>query len=343
MDYYAHTGRDAPSLRMDWQPLRDHLTRVAILARSRALDAFGDRMPWFVDAAYLEGLLHDLGKYRPGFQDHLRGVPVAAEDRYHKQAGAARAFAAKLWPVAFAIQGHHGGLPDASGLRNAIRDKAGAAAAEEIWAIASADCPELASALATPAVERDPLRLEFLTRILFSCLVDTDWADTAEHERICFGREPDPIPPPLDPGVRLDLVRRAIASKAEAARSLGGGGTSPEVAEARDSVYRSCLEAAEGPAGLYSLTVPTGGGKTLSGLAFALAHADRRGLRRIIYVAPYLTILDQNARAIREALGLGPDDPAVFEHHGLADLGVRRADVDSDETRLEARPACGCR
>jgi CRISPR-associated endonuclease/helicase Cas3 len=101
----------------------------------------------------------------------------------------------------------------------------------------------------------------------------------------------------------------------------------------RDDVLAACLEAAERRPGLFSLTVPTGGGKTLSGLAFALKHAATHGLRRVIYVAPYLSILDQNARVVREALGVGRDDPAVFEHHSLAEPP---GDEDMNETTRAA-------
>jgi CRISPR-associated endonuclease/helicase Cas3 len=311
------------------------LTEVAILARGFALEALGDREPRLAEAAELTGLLHDLGKYRGGFQDHLGGLPVPAGDRYHKEAGAAKAAELKLLPAAFASEGHHGGLSNRARLRDAIAGVAGSTVAKEVWAVATADCPALASTTATLPAGVVGLRFDLLTRILFSCLVDADWSDTAEHERICHGRPPDPVPPPLEPAGRLEVLRRAIAAKAEAARGPASGGTSLEVAGARDAVYRACLERAEGPVGLYSLTVPTGGGKTLSGLAFALAHAERHGLRRVNYVAPYLSILDQNARAIREALGLRADDPAVFEHHGLADPGGRRGGDDPEQTGLE--------
>jgi len=341
LDYYAHTGSDESPQRSDWQPLRGHLTAVARLAKDRARDALGDRAGCLKDAAYAAGLLHDLGKYRPGFQDylkHLNRVPVAVEARYHKQAGAAKAYEARHVSAAFAIAGHHGGLPNPAGLREAIKGAAGKAAADAIWPAAIADCPELTLASPAPPADVDRLRLELVTRVLFSCLVDADWADTAEHERTWRGWEPDPTAPPLDPSRRLAEVQREVARKAEAARDSVVGGTSPEVAEARGEVYRACRDAAEGPTGLYTMTVPTGGGKTLSGLAFALAHAAKHGLRRIIYVAPYLSILDQNAAAIREALGLKDDDPAVFEHHSLADPVARRGDdgLDENETRREA-------
>src|SRR5439155_24478082 len=99
----------------------------------------------------------------------------------------------------------------------------------------------------------------------------------------------------------------------------------------------AALTAAEQAPGLFAMTVPTGGGKTLSGLAFALAHARRHGLRRIIYVAPYLSIIEQNAREIRRALGVEDELDFVFEHHSLAEpAGGPEDEAQSDEAGRRA-------
>lgn len=328
MDYYAHTGKDPNSPLDGGQLLRDHARSVAETARERARNALGERLPWLSEAASVTGLLHDLGKYRQGFQRHLEGRHFGPEgERYHKQAGAAKAKELSMEPVAFAIAGHHGGMPDDL---DDLEGPSGDEALTEIWPMATADCPEL-SAIGPANLALGRLEFDLATRILFSCLVDADWSDTAEHERKDRGWEPDPVPPKLEDQAEA-WIRRVQTYIAERARDC----TEPIVAEARADVLRSCLRAAEGPAGFYSLTVPTGGGKTLSGLAFALTHARRNGLRRIIYVSPYLSILDQNAGVIRKALGVGPGDQAVFEHHSLADPISPRRDDDPEETRRES-------
>ena len=90
----------------------------------------------------------------------------------------------------------------------------------------------------------------------------------------------------------------------------------------RKEILQACLEAAAQPTGVFSLTVPTGGGKTLSSLAFAMHHAVHHGKRRIIYVAPYLSIIDQNMQVIHEALGLTAEDRLLFAHHSLSEPAV---------------------
>jgi CRISPR-associated endonuclease/helicase Cas3 len=272
------------------------------------------------------GWLHDLGKYRPGFQCHVRGGQIAREESSHKQAGAALAFRERNNPLALVILGHHGGVPDGSSLSqlaSATVCPAGLPVVDQIWFDAVGDCPPLLELDLTPADVGKGLWADLFTRVLFSCLVDADWADTGRHERtIVYGLPPEPAPPSLEPEERLKRVEAFIADRA--ARPL-----EPHVKQARATVLDACLAAAANPPGLYSLTVPTGGGKTLAALAFALKHAASHGLRRVIYVAPYMTILEQNADAIRAALGVGPTDPAVFEHYSLAEPPAD----DSEETR----------
>ena len=146
------------------------------------------------------------------------------------------------------------------------------------------------------------------------------------HDDKVNGRVPPATPPSLDAAGRLQRVLSHIRERAATCQE-------PRIAEVRDNVLNACLDAAERKPGLFSLTVPTGGGKTLSGLAFALKHAASHGLRRVIYVAPYLSILDQNARVVREALGIEGDDAAVFEHHSLAEPP---GDEDMNETARAA-------
>jgi CRISPR-associated endonuclease/helicase Cas3 len=296
---------------------------VAAGARGRAAST---AVPGLAAQAGAAGLLHDLGKYRAEFQQYVRGLRYHRGDPLtrHKEAGAARAFDAGQNPIALAVLGHHGGIPDGSEIRPALT--AGRPVGEGVWGDAVADLPELATALDGLSPAPPGFAADLFVRVLFSCLVDADWANTAEHERVVKGRPADPPPPPLDPATRLARVEAFVAGLAN--RPL-----EPHVRAARAAVLAACLAAAANPPGLYSLTVPTGGGKTLAAFAFALKHATTNGLRRVIYIAPYTTILEQNADVIRAALGVERHDPAVLEHHNLAEPP---GDGDAAQTDPEA-------
>jgi CRISPR-associated endonuclease/helicase Cas3 len=311
--YFAHSVDGSLA---KGQYLAAHLLGVAEGAKHRAAVAMPDCVN-VSHAAEAAGLLHDVGKYRDGFINHLRGVNVPELERYHKQTGAAWAEGLELGPVVTAILGHHGGMPDDYEIDDSLSGIAGREAVTEIRDRAIADCRLLDEIKPGPYADFadfEALEEELVTRLLFSCLVDADWADTARHEQIAKGLPADPVPPPLDAELRLPKALAHIAGKA-------AGSTQPTLAKARADVLESCLAAAERRPGFFSLTVPTGGGKTLSGLAFALAHAKSHRLRRVIYVVPYLTILEQNAAVIRDALGVAADDLAILEHHSLADPG----------------------
>ncbi|MBP3956881.1 CRISPR-associated helicase Cas3' [Gemmata sp. G18] len=329
MLYFAHSARDdTGALDLEsFQFLAQHLHAVAEGAARRATLARPERTD-FAAAARLAGLLHDLGKYRPEFQLYIRDDPRYLKGNSltrHKEAGAAVAFDRGHKAVAFAIAGHHGGIPDGTECLGAVSGPNGRVVAASLRATATRDCPELGAPVPIPPQLPNGLAWDLFTRVTFSCLVDADWSDTGAHEREVKNWPAEPDPPALEPGERLARVEAFIAGRA--ARPL-----EPHVKRARAEVLAACLVAAERPSGVFTLTVPTGGGKTLAALAFALKHAARHGLRRIIYVAPYMTILEQNADAIRDALDVGAADPTVFEHYSLADPG----DTNANETDLGA-------
>lgn len=317
-NFFAHsTGlRDFS----DWQPLATHLLNVAELARQKAIETGWTLLP---EAAFAAGLLHDLGKYRPEFQQYIRQLRAKGDPlTFHKQAGVAKAKESKLIPVAFAVYGHHGGIPDKSELEAGLKQPA----ANVDWSIATADCLQLATLGSNSLDLSGPFHADLLTRLLFSCLVDADWSDTGEFERQSKNLPADPKPMLLDPADRLGNVLQYIARRSASCKE-------EHIRRIRTSILDACLLAADCPAGLFSLTVPTGGGKTLAGLAFALKHAAKHGLRRVIYVAPYMSILEQNIDVIREALGIGPNALDLFEHYSLAEPP---GDDDNETSRMAA-------
>lgn len=316
-EYFAHSSplRNGPP--DGWQVLRDHLQGVARRAKIMAeLSGVAD-LP---EAAETAGWLHDAGKYRQAFQDFIRGLPPRGS-KQHKEAGAAWAAKAGDLPVTLAILGHHHGIPDKDDAAKAVKGPDGWAVLPSVETAATEDCPELNSVRLAKRGGASAVD-ELFARLLLSCLVDADWTDTSEHDRSVRGWPELPNAPWLNPSDLLQKLLAFVDDQSALTRERN-----PSLAEVRRAVLDSCLSAAELPRGLFSLTVPTGGGKTLSGLAFALKHAEAHDLRRVIYVAPYTSILDQNADVIRRALGATVGDLTVFEHQSLAEpQGPKLAD-----------------
>ena len=277
---YAHSIKQRP--KSEWEPLEAHAIRVAQAARGR-VEVFGAG-----DIAEALGLLHDLGKVKPEFQRKLEGE---ANDVTHSGEGAKVLFHGPGRPLAAAIAGHHGRLPDPDRLRNRIEGAKTIPVPDWCtvpdwnWPAHIRSCKSLA-----------PYRLQFLVRMLYGALCDADDRETAAF----YAMETDRAPGEITQAMQ----------KAFNAHMAGMGGTGP-VNNLRHRVLVHAREMAAEPPGLFTLTVPTGGGKTLTSLGFGLDHALTCGLRRLIYVIPYTSIIEQTADVFRDVLG--PD--AVLEHH----------------------------
>lgn len=176
-----------------------------------------------------------------------------------------------------------------------------------------------------PTWAGDPLRCEFLIRMLFSCLVDADWLDTEAHlqpETASVRGANAPI---------FELWQRFESEQ----RNLLACACGTPVNRARSEIYGACIRAAEGPQGVYRLTVPTGGGKTRSGMGFALRHALTHNLERIIVAIPYTSIVDQTAEVYKRIFG----QENVLEHHCAMDIAVNASE---DATEAERRRQLAC-
>ncbi|HBC88777.1 MAG TPA: CRISPR-associated endonuclease Cas3'' [Lentisphaeria bacterium] len=310
---YAHSLKNQPQ--EYWQPLEVHLSETALLAKEFAtLFSSGD---WAHNAAWL----HDLGKADSSFQGYLLRENELDDAGYdsgrinHSSAGAALA-EQKLGPLvgrilAYIAAGHHAGLPDwfPSDTGKAALQVRLEEGKENLMRIENY-AEEILKRLSPlqrppPFVNSKEKNFHLWIRMLYSCLVDADFLDTEafmnpaqKHVRKGYGKL-DELKPAFDvfmdrkikeaPGTEVNIIRREI---------LG-----------------YCREASQLPSGLFSLTVPTGGGKTLSSMAFAMDHAVKHGKSRIIYVIPYTSIIEQTARVLGEIFG--PEN--IVEHHSNLD------------------------
>ena len=351
-DFWAHSRPGSPHL------LAEHLTEVG---RRAALHAEPFGPAW----AQLAGVWHDLGKYRPGFQAyirqtadaHIEGKLPSRSDKSHSAAGALHAIdalrerfgadgerAGRL--LAYVIAGHHAGLADWTAGLDARLLGTGAGDSQREYSEARAACqataphllalPEafdLRNALsAIPGVKpgdqgANPLAWSLWVRMLFSALVDADFLDTEAFIDRAKGAARERFAPIDTYLAQLDTALARMASEV-----ASSGRADDAVMHARSAVLQRCRDQAQRPPGVFSLEVPTGGGKTLSSLAFALTHAAAHGKRRVIYAIPYTSIIEQTADVFATIFGRD----AVVEHHSQADPPKDRADDEGDTaaTRL---------
>ena len=314
--------------------LADHLQAVARLAAefSRTFDAAEPASRW----AWRAGLWHDLGKYRPGFQKYVRLADnadahiegkVAGRDKTHSAAGALWAMQQLNQPgrpyghiLAYLIAGHHAGLDDwHGGLKERLQ---GEDAQQELQDTLAASPPAelLAHGNLVAQIPGGAAGFALWVRMLFSCLVDADFLDTEAH--FDAGR----------PARREGFPTLAQMRQAFEAHMAAMPVADTPVNTLRADILRQCRAKAALPAGFFSLTVPTGGGKTLSSLAFALEHALAHGKRRIVYAIPYTSIIEQTADVFRKVFKLLGDE-VLIEHHSQFDA------AEKDET-ARSRLAC---
>lgn len=330
MIYYAHTAEDAVGTRLPessgkWQKLADHLSQVADLAAKFA----APMGPEASAEARLAGLLHDLGKYRAEFQSYIRGERFGSVETQHAIFGAAWAAVEdrQLPFTALAIAGHHAGLHNQCDIEGMFA-KRGLRIPETVPSLIALLVSELSPLPPPPSLPPWVLTApaaaqahsaEFYARLIFSCIVDADRLDTAHW----------PDSPPADTPLDADTLLAAVL--AERKRKASSNPDSP-LAALRNRIFDTALERAALPAGFFSLTVPTGGGKTLASMAFALAHARAHVQRRIIVVIPYLSIIEQNAAEYRRIFG----DHVVLENHS----GVAPSDDTDEEEKSRLELVC---
>ena len=284
----------------------------------------------------LAAFLHDMGKFSGAFVEYLRENDRSKRGSIiHSTQGAKHIF--ELWHcsddlivaliseiISNVVAGHHGELMDgisSSGelsLINRIMNTNRELYYEEVKkAYYDADIltnsieqklatckQEFSSFIQVCKMEKlnCAFMVHMLTKFIFSCLVDAD-----RYNAYCFeiNEMPDKayIVPPW--GI--------LAKKLES--YLNGKLVKNDIDHIRKDISKKCLNASKRPRGVYKLEVPTGGGKTLSSLRFAINHARKQGMERIIYVIPYLSILEQTAKNIRASLRISSDDEIILEHH----------------------------
>ncbi|MBL8039656.1 MAG: CRISPR-associated helicase Cas3' [Nitrospira sp.] len=322
--YFAHSANGYGK----WHRLAEHLTSVSKIAKEFLQGRNG------AEEVALAGLLHDLGKYGDRFQARLRGKDKGLD---HWSQGASLALRYRAVAAALAIEGHHIGLQRGSkdSLRRLLPDNLPAAVLPGL-ALSEPNVERLQSLAAKDGISFAPptsFALNSWTqavsamldvRLLFSCLVDADFLDTESHfEGNAQRKRPRPEGPKLDASAALAAL--------DAHMAVLRGATSAQVVvrQARETLWNAATRASQADPGTFTLTAPTGSGKTLAMLKFALEHARRHGLKRVVLAVPFLTVIEQTARIYRTVFKTSQDN-FVLEHHSLAGLGAEAEQRDAE-------------
>lgn len=307
MKFYAHTKSDCGE--EEWQPLDEHLKNAGELcsrfSAAWCSTAFSNNL----------GLLHDIGKYQPGFQQHLRDASIKIE---HAFCGARESRVYAMPGADYCIAGHHGGLPDIG----TPADRSDESTLQARLKRVSQDYSAYLSEISPVKTDSNPMLLPqvqdlvsakkqfaFWIRMMFSSLVDADFLDT---ERFCNDREREPS--------EADFTHMLFSIE----KKLSSFPCMTKVQKARKNLSEQVLAHAGDDAQIYTINMPTGGGKTLASMRLALELVKRYDCKRIIYVIPYTSIIEQNAQVFRDIFG----EDMVLEHHCNFDYdGIENADT----------------
>lgn len=321
MEYYAKS-KNADGYQ---ETVKDHLFKVSQLAK-----AYGE--PFGVgDYAETAGMLHDFGKYSEAFQNVLRGTAIGID---HAMGGALflednTKGSGGFFHLIEAVNGHHDGLLEYGALEPNLRDirkgtphiqvNAGKAPCfqnksqlENAKAAFRADFPKLRFSR-IPAFQGTELESMLYTRMLFSCLVDADYSASAQNDDEAYLERAEDRT--FDP---QNLLQRLYAYRNE----MKAASTADSVLNSyRDAVFDQCGKMGCEREGLYTLTAPTGTGKTLALLHFALQHCLKHGKKRIIIVLPFLTLAEQNAATYAKIV------PNILVDHSQSELSEQAREL----------------
>lgn len=306
MNYIAHKRSETDKKE---QPLLEHLKNVSQLS-----ETFAECLN-LSDYAGIIGMLHDIGKYSNRFQQRINGNEKIKVD--HSTCGTQEAFKKQLSIAAFCIAGHHGGIPDIGGRADTENDSTLQGRLKKNTEDFSAWVNEVDSSKFKPISEpftNDRIPYNFILRFLFSCLVDADYLDTENFmSNGAVSR---------DSGDELPFLLSLLNNHIEKWQNPSG-----KLNILRTNMLNECIEVGRKSSDkLFTLTVPTGGGKTISSMAFALNYAVKHRKKRIIYVIPYTSIIEQNAEVFRKIFGI----KNVLENH--SNLNIECYD---DETKVQ--------
>ncbi|WP_322923756.1 CRISPR-associated helicase Cas3' [Paenibacillus campi] len=312
MKYYAHTTDSTD--KSTWQLLFVHSAEVGELASAMA--SFFGAAEW----ANIVGRLHDLGKYSQAFQarldgstkkvDHATAGALALVNHWTRN-GSDKATARLL---AYIIAGHHSGLPDygtSDAAHNAcLRKRLSRTEYIEDYSAAYTEItlPDVPKCIPIKPGHAPGFQLSFFVRMLFSCLVDADSLNTeafVNPSKHSLRKREDTN------SEQTQMLFEQLKQKFYSYRSAKFHSPRGEIDHWRTEIFEESMQYASAPRGLFSLTLPTGSGKTQVSLGFALEHATVHRLRRILYVIPYTSIIEQNAQEFRNILG----GEYILEHH----------------------------